>query len=623
MYSDRKIQRTGLVCIVFLGLAVLSCSTPRKYAGTRERPSLSLPDDRQDDADDAESHLPVAVDSSDTGDGPVIMNAIRDDETGEMTATDVIAASKVVARFRNIAERFGKISITFDVTVPEGLISSEYQLQLSPIIEKADGNSVLEPVLITGNRYRKRQLRGYERYRAFMESIITDSTAFIRMELLETFLERYFPETSAMKNDSSAVPEPLAENLFGVSQKAALEHYTKQMMKKRNAMKIQNRDVMFKKYVRAPFAGNVRLDTVMKSGEGSLVYRYSHSMEPSPGLRKLTVSLNSCVFKEGEQVASLPEPEKLTFYISSLSTLADDTPRYIFKIVERIVTDRTAAILDFRKGSRELDTLSENNSAELKRIRKCFDDVFSRQHLILDSVIVTASCSPEGLWSYNRRLAYGRSETVKSYILHCFPEDWDRSLIRTESIPENWDYLSRLVKNDTVLSEPARNLILSAAAREDKDAAERELSYLPEYRYLREKIYPRLRTVNFSFHLHRPDMQKDTIHTTVLDTVYMNGLAALKNLEYRKAVALLGPYRDYNAALAMASSGYDGQALSILSGLDTENARTDYLKALLLSRAGDMESAYDCYSRCIGKDPSMKHRANLDPEMSRFTDKLF
>jgi len=65
----------------------------------------------------------VIIDSirSEETDGPIIMNAIRDDETGEMVATDVINASRVVARFRNVAERAGYVTIGFDVIVPTAM----------------------------------------------------------------------------------------------------------------------------------------------------------------------------------------------------------------------------------------------------------------------------------------------------------------------------------------------------------------------------------------------------------------------------------------------------------------------------------------------------------------------
>ena len=59
-----------------------------------------------------EEDAAVMIDSmrNTLSDGPIIMNAIRDSETGEMIATDVINASKVTARFRNVAERGGYVA---------------------------------------------------------------------------------------------------------------------------------------------------------------------------------------------------------------------------------------------------------------------------------------------------------------------------------------------------------------------------------------------------------------------------------------------------------------------------------------------------------------------------------
>lgn len=614
MCSDMKILKAVVLAVPCL---LMSCSSLRVYQdlGTAAGlPALLLPDDREGQEEDADTAA-ERVDSVRTQDGPLIMNAIRDSKTGEMIATDVIKASRVVARFRNIAERAGRISLTFDVSVPKALVTSDCQLRFYPQIEAGDISARLDPLFITGQAYRKRQLRGYERYRMFLESIIQDSTVFIRQDQLEKFIERYFPETFAMKNDTSVVPDPEAENLFGVDQRAALAHYTKHGLKRRNRWKMENKDSMFRKFVRSPFDGSVSLDTVMTAGDGSLVYRYTHEMASAPGLRKLYVSLDGVVYRDGEKVAGMPSPERLTFYVSSLSSLADNTPRYLFRIVDRVVTDNTDAFLDFGQGSHVLDSLHEGNAAELGRIRRCFNDIYSRHDLILDSIVVTASCSPEGRVGYNGRLAEARSRSVREYIL-AGNSQLEDSLVRTRHIPENWEYFCRLVSNDTVLSLDSRKRILEIAAWEDKDRSESRLSGMPEYRYLREKIYPRLRTVNFRFFMHRPDVEKDTIHTKVLDTVYMAGLEALRNLDYKKAATILAAYGDYNAALALASSGYDGPALEILSSMPAPDAKAYYLAAVLYSRAGEHDRALDCFSASVEKDPSMAHRANLDPELS-------
>ena len=96
---------------------------------------------------------------------------------------------------------------------------------------------------------------------------------------------------------------------------------------------------------------------------------------------------------------------------------------------------------------------------------------------------------------------------------------------------------------------------------------------------------------------------------------------ALKNLDYKTAAAMLGPYRDYNAALALASSGYDDTALSVLSELDAPDAKADYLGAVLLARTGRQDLAEEYFMRSVRKDPAMVHRANLDPELSDIVKK--
>lgn len=614
MSSDRKTA----VAAIFLAVSCLHSCIPAVYSGMSAAgpaPALSVAGDTPDETVRSRSGDRPVVDSLRVSSGPVIMNAVRDSGTGEMTAVDVIEASRIVARFRNVAERMGRVSFAFDITVPEELISSRYQLRFFPVVEAGDSIMHLEPVLITGSGYRKRQLRGYERYRNFISSIVTDSTDFIRIRQLETFLERHFPEIHAMKGDSTLIPEPLAGNIFGVSQYAALKHYTDNARKRRNAWKVEHRDEVFRKLVKSPMERNAVLDTVMSSGEGGLVYRYSHEMASAPGLRKLYVSLEGAVYLDGDFMAAVPDAGKLTFYVSSMSTLADYAPRYVFRVLDRVVTDSTEAFLDFCQGSAAIDTLSERNSSELSRIRSCFRDVLSRRDLVLDSVVVTASCSPEGSWEYNSRLARDRSEAVRECVADMGNASV-ASMVVTRSVPENWDRLARLAANDTSLGSACRNTVLAVAGMRDKDEAERILSGLPEYRHLLEKLYPELRTVNFRFHMHRAGVKKDTVHTRQLDTVYMKGLQAMKELDYRKAAGLLLPYRDYNAALALASSGYDGHALDILSGLGKHDARAEYLEALLLSRAGERQKAVECFMKCLGMDPSMRHRANLDPEMS-------
>ena len=605
--------------LVILLIAAISCTSYRKVQKIRSgkvEMGLAVADEKPLEEEDE----PV-IDSirSTLSDGPLIMNAIRDDATGEMVATDVINASRVVARFRNVAERAGYVSIGFDVIVPEELYDSRWQLRIFPFMTLKDRRTPLDAIYITGQKYRAAQIRGYERYHKFLSSIISDTTEFIRIHQLEIFLKRNFPETYAMKTDSSLVSEPMAANLFGVTQIEALRHYTDELRLRHNERRKARSDRMFRRFVKDPMVREgIRLDTVIRSDEGSFTYRYIHTFRSEPGLRKAVVSLEGALFEEGASVAPMPFPEDITFYISSLSTLVDDRPKYRLIILERKVFDNTKALIDFAVGSSVVDTTLGDNASELARVRRCIEDIYARTEYELDSLVIVASCSPEGSYASNKRLSRARSEAVRNYISGFVYDSW-RDSLKVSELPENWDQLIRLVRNDTLMEDKAVRKILSLAETSsvDPDKAERAISALPQYRYLREKIYPKLRSVRFDFHLHRVGMQKDTIHTSELDTVYMTGIQALKDLDYKKAVAVLRPYDDYNAALAFMSADYNHSALDVLGRLDDTQPKVCYLKAMVLSRLGLIDEALKYFSLSLAYDPSLKYRANLDPEMFR------
>jgi hypothetical protein len=429
----------------------------------------------------------------------------------------------------------------------------------------------------------------------------------------------------------------MAESLFGVTQLEALRHYTKHLKVKRNEWKKRNRAAVFRRLVKDPvIREGVRLDTVI-TADGDFIYQYNHTFRSRPGLRKVMVSLEGKVYEEGKCVLELPFPQDLTFYISSLSSLADTSVRYRMLVLERTVFDHTKALIDFDKGSSFVDTLRGDNASELLRVQRCIGDVMLREDLILDSLVVAASCSPEGSYEANARLAKARSEAVLGVVLQGELPGRIKSMdlascLKTSCIPENWDQFRLLVQNDTVLGRRVRSKVLNAVesisgvegprSAASYDRVEAELSQMPEYRYLREKIYPYLRSVSFDFHLHRKGMVKDTVHTTVVDSVYMAGVEALKTLDYKAAVKLLRPYEDYNAALACLSAGYDYTALDILERLDGPDPKVYYLMAMACVRLDRQSKALECLARAVELAPALRFRANLDPELSQLLTRL-
>lgn len=602
----------GLVCFV-------SCSQYRRVELVRSggvRMMLSLP---EDEGEEDVSALDEVIDEGGEAlsEGVYVMNAVKNEETGEMVAADVLMPSSVIARFSNAAERSGFVTLDFDINVPSGMVDSKWRLKLYPIMVAQDDSVELEPLIITGSRYREGQLRGYERYRRFIASIVTDTTDLVKVRQLELFLMRYFPETYRMKNDSTIVSDPLAATLFGATQQDALKHYTKHVRKRINDRRILKRDEMFRRFVRDPILKEgVRMDTVMDSVNGELHYRYRHTFKSTPGLKKVVIAIKGYLYAEGRIVASVPSPENMTFYISSLTSLVDEMPKYRSVIIERRAYENTKAYIDFAAGSAVLDTVAGCNASELKRIRKCIDAIAGKKDYVLDSLLIMASCSPEGAWNYNKMLAMKRSESILEYVKGYIPESMHGSL-RAAQIPENWKMLKELVMLDTLLTGLERHKTISIIdSGSDPDRTERSLSRQPWYAYLRRSIYPRLRNVSFDFYMHRTGMVKDTVHTTELDSLYMEGVRALKNLDYQRAADILGPYRDYNSALASIAAERNYSALDILDEMDISDPRVCYLKAVVFARLGKRDKALKFYKLATKADQSLMHRAALDPELS-------
>lgn len=607
-----------LPAVVVLLLMCLSCGPYRRIQNIRSGKvmiGLSVP---SEPPEEEEEDMAVTIDSirGSLSEGPIIMNAIRDSETGEMVASDVIVASTVTARFRNVAERAGYVTVGFDITVPAAMADSRWQLKVRPKMFIQSDTLALDPLYITGSGYRAAQLRGYERYRAFLATIVTDTADFVYLHQLEIFIARHFPQTYAMRNDSSLVPEPMAENLFGVTQRQALQHYTNHMRRSMNERRKLRAKKLYGRYIKDPIVTEgIRLDTVLVGTDGDFTYCYEHTFRSRPHLRKVMVALDGELYEMGEHLADLPFPDELTFYISSLSALADLGTRYRMIILERMVYDNTKALIDFEVGKAVVDTMLGDNASELERVHRCVENVLAREDLELDSLVIVASCSPEGSYESNRRLSEARSRAVMKHIGEYVPEEWRDSLVAS-SLPENWKQLQLLVEHDTLIPlQDRKNICEMISTMRDPDRTERMLSKMSCYRYMREKLYPQLRSVRFDFYLHRKGMQKDTVHTTEVDSVYMSGVKALMDLDYKHAVSILRPYDDYNAALAFMSADYNHSALDVLNRLDDHDPKVCYLKAMVLSRLGQMQEAMKYFELCIAYDPYMEHRANLDPEM--------
>ena len=632
-----------LTAAVLLGAALLlaGCGPQGKLERLRRQAlaaQMVIADEKElpEIAMGAEPRRDTMVVEDPDGNQVLIMRAVKD-ENGEMVATDVLQAARVTARFRNVAERSGRVDLNFRIIVPEAMQDREWQLRFYPDLFVQEDSVRLDPILITGEAYRKAQLKGYEHYRRFLDSIAADSTHFVDRFQLEMFLRRNLPDIYRYKTDSTAVSDEEFRSHYGITERQALEHYTNQLVVRRNRRKVGRKDDMFRKYVKVPIVTEgLRLDTVIVSPDGDILYDYVQSIHVKPTLRKATVLLSGDIYEEDRRIYRVPRTDPLTFYISSISGLSDDAVRYKTVVTERRVQANTACYIDFEQGRAEIRKETGHNREEMARIEGNLRSLLQNKDFDLDSIVVTASCSPEGSYEHNRRLSMRRSESVSDYFesflrhyrdsvrrsgLHIGLDDTYREEAPAEirllsrNNPENWTMLDALVREDGSLSEREKEEYARTESAGQPDLREQRLQKLPSYRHIRESLYPRLRTVRFDFHLHRKGLQKDTVHTTVVDSVYMRGLQAIRDREYEQAVTLLRPYKDYNTAVAFCAMDYNASALEVLEPME----RTDkvlYLLAILYSRRGDDRKAVESYLKACRLNPSFVHRGNLDPEIA-------
>lgn len=554
---------------------------------------------------------------------PLIMNTIKEEATGDLVVSDNLKPIVVQARFSHVAERQGLINISFFIIIPKELRDPAWQVRFSPKFFWGSDSLMLDKIYITGKDYRDAQLKGYERYNKFLNSIIPDSAdfvgAFTREVLLRRFVERnlkYMGSDNSGKSGRTGGTVSKNSDSRGVTENDAIEYYTKYWLVNSNNKKKSRLGDVFKKYVKDPMdKEGVRLDTVVLDANGDVEFGYVQTLKYKKDMRKVKLAFTGGIYLSGRELYKMPSGDSLTFYVSSIAQFTDKTPLYKKKIIERRAYVNTMAFIDFKAGKWNIDDSLYNNAEEIKRIKGNFDTLIANNDYVIDSIVVTASCSPEGRYSLNAALAEKRAESVKKFFNSYAGRrtEGGQLIFISRYISEDWNALEKLIKADYSLRE--RSFLLECFKINDLDKRETALAKTQDYRYLRECFYPLLRRINFNFALHRRGMIKDTVHTTEVDSVYSLGVKMLEERDYKKAIEILRPYRTINTAIAYMCLNYNHSAIDILERLNPTATR-NYMMAVLYGRLGEEKKALKLFLSSVDLDRQMKYRGNLDPEIS-------
>ena len=440
---------------------------------------------------------------------PQVVKLQRDSNTFFLAPVDTLADGErvmalqieqvtVVAKMRSIPERNGRVVLDFIVTLPKELLGKSRSVVITPVLHKPDESVPLEDLVIRGGRFSLLQERDYWQY--------------------ETYVERFRPDT--------------------VGSEAA-----------------------FARFVKFPYPEDARLDSLVE-GRSTVTYYYSQEVKTDETSKKMLVTLQGQVLAVDDSAYRLPPSDTLSYVVSSMLSFVDTMPRYRIKVIDKFVTVEDRNYIQFFMGdTRVIDTLGDNRR-QLDKITSLMRQIVEQEEFYVDTITLTATASPEGSYAANERLARGRAQALKRYLVKRYGRQIG-TMLTVRWVAEDWPELTNRIRTDREIVN--RDAILELIASEkNPDRREQAIRqwFSKDYAYIRSMIYPQLRAVNFRYNLRRKGMVKDTIHTTELDTVYARGVELLQKTQIRQSLVrsqrLQRPQYGRGASVAGSQRAGDG-----------------------------------------------------------------
>lgn len=623
MYTVMKMRITtfpfiGLSrALPLLILTLASCSSGRVYYGARANIDLPLRalQVTADTAGTSGERKPLPLIGMKDRNGTFTTSVRTETDTDGNTRLSVQLPEVIVtAKMKNVPERFGQVDVDFIVSVPEELVHSKWQLNLTPRLLRDGQVSDLDGLVINGADFRKLRDKQYARYEKYLSKIVPDSLFdryFLRTKAYHRYMDKHnkserrrvskdsmdhvgylkymtklerrrvffnekmcrnrnrfkkrmsFPGIKERYEYSGRDTARIAANdqikdllpMFHLFREFSPEHIRKKYRDRKYARGFENdydpvtasdsiflkkmflknkkvagnqrlrddRHIAFATMVTYPRDESAELDTVIRS-KGKFEYYYRWQV--AAGVKdRVRVYLDGYVMATDGNSWLLPRSDTLEYAAWPMIQLTDTAPGHRRRIVEREAVSALRAEITFRAGKYDMDTEPGNNRPQLGKVREILDKLTGTGEFVLDSITLSAGCSPEGGFSSNMLLSKRRGESIGKYLageLSGMENIGD--ILKFYPKGEDWQGLSKRVTDwpDSRNKQAILDIIASGTGPDRKEM-EIRAKFPAEYKIIREKLYPRLRAVELTFHVHRGDMMKDTIHTPEPDTVYACG----------------------------------------------------------------------------------------------------
>lgn len=240
-----------------------------------------------------------------------------------------------------------------------------------------------------------------------------------------------------------------------------------------------------------------RPDLYRAGKEGSI--KYSRSVARKPWMDNCSVviladTVSECKCEQGSPasipVAEISKPHRMQRFdaVYNYGTFAEEEVK-TFELSGK-------ANIVFVVNRTNIDWAYANNRAELDSILYSIRQVKENPDAKVQTITLTGYASPEGPYSRNVTLAYGRTEVVKDYVIK--NSGFPASVFRTNSVPEDWQGLRTwLVDNPSFNnSERIISFIDSDYPIERRNDRLKQL-FPVEYKYLLDYVYPGLRHTDY------------------------------------------------------------------------------------------------------------------------------
>lgn len=295
--------------------------------------------------------------------------------------------------------------------------------------------------------------------------------------------------------------------------------------------------------------------------------------------------------------------------------------------------EKGSAYLDFPVNQTVIYPDYRRNQIELAEINRTINVVKDNPDTKITGIDLHGYASPEGSYANNARLAKGRSEALKNYILKGY--GLEPATIAVQSTPEDWAGLRAWVeKRDIAKKDQVLELIDSDI--ENLDVKENRIKNLDRqvYQELLRDCYPGLRHTDYVIHYtvrsYNVDEAKQQLKTRpqllsleemyLVAQTYEDGSDEFNEV-FDIAVRMYpeDPIANINAAAMQLKRGNADQAARFLERSDKSSAAAQNNQGVFHLLKGELDKAEACFNKA--KELGSEHaEANLQEVYKKRAD---